>query len=230
MPGYNHYPWCTCGWCYKSGLNGFSRRIPTSALEKDSALRKLATLGVTRSWTACFIRPTPCPVCGATVFYYQNVHGSRVFFNELGGTWPKHECTDRRRRQVSTHASVPATIVLRSLGEVQEIAELLGKAEHDAGAEYTDRYRELPPILYKVQEIFRHGFENFIEAQQVAPAYAEPLYLSFTSSKVTPTAGDLFSLQADQVSVFDWAGGLGRRFKYREITKELWTVRRSAGK
>jgi hypothetical protein len=35
-----------------------------------------------------------CPVCGATVFYYQNSFGSRVFFDDLGWPWPKHRCTD----------------------------------------------------------------------------------------------------------------------------------------
>ncbi|SFO95689.1 hypothetical protein SAMN04488060_0962 [Qipengyuania nanhaisediminis] len=35
-----------------------------------------------------------CPVCGASVFYYQNSFGSRVFFDDLGWPWPKHPCTD----------------------------------------------------------------------------------------------------------------------------------------
>jgi hypothetical protein len=42
-------------------------------------------------------RTTPnanCPECGAKVFYYENEHGSRVFFDELGPPWPKHPCTD----------------------------------------------------------------------------------------------------------------------------------------
>lgn len=36
-----------------------------------------------------------CPVCGKPVFYYQNEHNSRVFFDQLGPPWPKHACTDR---------------------------------------------------------------------------------------------------------------------------------------
>jgi hypothetical protein len=35
-----------------------------------------------------------CPVCNERVYYYQNAYGSRVFFNDLGWPWPKHECTD----------------------------------------------------------------------------------------------------------------------------------------
>jgi hypothetical protein len=35
-----------------------------------------------------------CPVCGATVYFYQSPYGGRVFFDELGPPWPKHPCTD----------------------------------------------------------------------------------------------------------------------------------------
>lgn len=35
-----------------------------------------------------------CPVCGATVFFYQSPLGGRVFFDALGPPWPKHPCTD----------------------------------------------------------------------------------------------------------------------------------------
>ena len=40
-----------------------------------------------------------CPVCGASVFYYQNRSGSRVFFDDLGWPWPKHPCTDNPAAQ-----------------------------------------------------------------------------------------------------------------------------------
>ena len=35
-----------------------------------------------------------CPVCGASVFFYQSPYGARVFFDELGPPWRKHPCTD----------------------------------------------------------------------------------------------------------------------------------------
>jgi hypothetical protein len=44
---------------------------------------------------AAYVNPNAkCPVCSRPVFYYQNEHGSRVFFNELGWPWEKHPCTD----------------------------------------------------------------------------------------------------------------------------------------
>ncbi len=36
-----------------------------------------------------------CPLCGAAVFFYQSPHGGRVFFDDLGPPWPKHQpCTN----------------------------------------------------------------------------------------------------------------------------------------
>src|SRR5260221_9367601 len=43
-----------------------------------------------------------CPVCGASVFFYQSPHNGRVFFDELGPPWPKHPCTDNPQLSVYT--------------------------------------------------------------------------------------------------------------------------------
>lgn len=40
------------------------------------------------------IWPTKCPKCGARVLFYRNAVGSKVYFDELGGDWPQHPCTD----------------------------------------------------------------------------------------------------------------------------------------
>ena len=36
--------------------------------------------------------PTRCKYCGERVFYYANEYGSKVYFDNLGGTWPIHKC------------------------------------------------------------------------------------------------------------------------------------------
>jgi hypothetical protein len=48
-----------------------------------------------------FTHPTTCPVCDQTCFFYQNHHGSKVFFDSLGPPWPKHACTSPDRKPVS---------------------------------------------------------------------------------------------------------------------------------
>lgn len=56
--------------------------------------------------TARYLNPNArCPVCGDPVFYYQNEHGSRVFFDEVGPPWPKHQCTSQC--EISARAVAP---------------------------------------------------------------------------------------------------------------------------
>lgn len=87
MPGYNHYSWCTCGWCVKDG-GGFTITIAAPAMPWR------------RTATTCdsYIDPNAiCPVCGTEVFFYQSPFGGRVFFDHLGPPWPKHPCTDTQQ-------------------------------------------------------------------------------------------------------------------------------------
>ena len=54
----------------------------------------------TRAAFSSYLNPNArCPVCGASVFFYQSPHGGRVFFDELGPPWPKHPCTDNAYAQ-----------------------------------------------------------------------------------------------------------------------------------
>lgn len=40
-----------------------------------------------------FVNPnTKCPICGASVFYYESPYGGKVYFDSLGPPWPKHPC------------------------------------------------------------------------------------------------------------------------------------------
>lgn len=53
-----------------------------------------------------FTHPTRCPVCGADVFFVECPNGGRVFFNELGWPWEKHQCTDSRQHAQPTPSTV----------------------------------------------------------------------------------------------------------------------------
>lgn len=59
-----------------------------------------------------------CPVCGQSVYFYANEHGSRVFFDELGKPWAKHPCTDNGR---PASGSVHARPASRPIAEIKEI-------------------------------------------------------------------------------------------------------------
>ncbi len=90
---HNHGGNCTCGFggdghlgCGNLG-GGISRvRPPVITFGK---------LEFYKSYTSYVNPNAKCPVCDASVFFYQSPYGGRVFFDELGPPWPKHPCTDQ---------------------------------------------------------------------------------------------------------------------------------------
>ena len=44
------------------------------------------------SWCGSRTFQTNCPTCRAVVYYFSCDCGSRVFFDDLGGSWPRHDC------------------------------------------------------------------------------------------------------------------------------------------
>lgn len=66
--------------------------------QKASKLPKFESSGLSQDYyksVEAFTNPNAqCPVCGALVFYYEHVNGSKVYFEELGPPWTKHPCTD----------------------------------------------------------------------------------------------------------------------------------------
>jgi len=104
MGGYNHKPWCTCGWCVKSSSTFYTpspKKVKTvTKVIKDSYkwdyshIKRIET-------TQSFVNPNAkCPVCDEPVFFYQSPYGGKVFFDELHPPWTKHPCTDNKSKKV----------------------------------------------------------------------------------------------------------------------------------
>jgi len=90
---HNHPPNCPCNWGrginFSYGSNSISKN---NHIKENYAFKVLAVYPIYK-----FSETIPnafCPVCNAKVFFYQNIYGSRVFFDSLGKPWPKHPCTD----------------------------------------------------------------------------------------------------------------------------------------
>jgi hypothetical protein len=99
-------------------------------------------------WCAARTFPMHCRSCRADVFYFSCNCGSKVFFDDLGGDWPLHDCTDHIVKQVRVaieakyadrvaHRRKPkswvspivalepsGTEVVEDLGIVREVAEV----------------------------------------------------------------------------------------------------------
>jgi hypothetical protein len=217
MPGYNHYSWCMCGWCYKTGSNGYSRGQSHDVVDHQSAQRTVASTGANRSYSACFIVPNAkCPVCGESVYYYQNEHGSRVFFDELGWPWPKHPCTDNSSGvRFSLTSKVPR---IRPIEGVLEIARAAQQIDFDPAAKFRFAFGDSPWDLLSVIEVSRRGFENFVKAQSISPFLDEPVFVSFVSAKITPVVGEFFGFNGEEVSLLEADTLQQKRLKARLIS------------
>lgn len=88
---WNHSPYCTCGW---GGLGHLGVRASGTYTHHAYGSEYWWVPPITHTYES-YINPNAlCPVCGASVFFYQTPNGGRVFFDELGPPWPKHPCTD----------------------------------------------------------------------------------------------------------------------------------------
>jgi hypothetical protein len=218
MPGYNHYSWCTCGWCYKTGSGGYSAHPASPVFDVASASQHLARSGASRSWAACFINPNAsCPVCGERVFYYQNEYGSKVYFDDIPWPWPKHGCTDNlARASFVPHWKSPT---VRPSAEVIEIAEAARTIEFDPASRFRNRFGEDAWDILYVVEIVRNGFNNFIQAKAAAPSLNETVYIAFVSANVVPSVGEFFGLKGDEVSFLQLDTLEARRLRCKVISE-----------
>jgi|SRR5690554_516285 len=48
--------------------------------------------------------PTKCTKCYKEIFYHKDEYGGRVFFEDLGGGWEKHECDPDYSRNYTENA------------------------------------------------------------------------------------------------------------------------------
>lgn len=91
---WNHPANCNCGW---GGV--WHGNVPPKAGNSQVAVSNLHyILRGGESRFVSYVNPNAvCPICGASVFFYQSPNGGRVFFDDLGPPWPKHPCTDNPR-------------------------------------------------------------------------------------------------------------------------------------
>ena len=92
---WNHPADCNCGWGGDGqfgGFGGYGGGGGYSTFRSTSDGQVFEFPFITYP---SYVNPNArCPVCGASVYFYQSPYGGRVFFDELGPPWPKHPCTD----------------------------------------------------------------------------------------------------------------------------------------
>ena len=204
MTGYNHYPWCGCGWCDKSGISKIDRNQIKIDFSKADAERLLKGYGVTDFQSSCFVNPNAkCPVCGQGVYYYQNSFGSRVYFDDLGPPWPKHPCTDRNFQAEPLAGPSRFPPKPRPRGhkiEIVEALELLGDGPR------SQTTKAGIPLTWQCLEIVEVKAANdLIEicAKTLETLEQKKVWLQVESDALELRDGDVVSACATHLSIVD---------------------------
>ena len=222
MPGHNHYPWCTCGWCVKFGrgrsssANVMSPYAVRSYFDRYSARRFLQEHGAHRSSTACFVAPNArCPVCQEQVFYYQNAAGSRVFFDELSPPWSKHPCTDTSpRRSFRAPSSPPARRPRGLMLELLEAAQTVSDADLDTA---DDDPTEDTWVLAEIVSLTRTGWQITVLSEFIGSSDQRRASFEFDSASEVLKPGDIISVSDREISIFDLSAMKPSRYKFHNL-------------
>lgn len=169
-------------------------------MEIRDAERILRDQRASRGYSSCFVDPNAkCPVCKATVFYYENTRGSRVFFDDLGPPWPKHGCTDNPRLTVTWTSERPRSRQRGIRLELSEAATFVGI--YDGGRYHKSGY----PIDWQMIEIVaidRKGWEIFTTGRLIEMADEPMVYFSLTCPDDIIAVGDVVSGSFSAISAF----------------------------
>jgi hypothetical protein len=106
-----------------------------------------------------------CPVCDASVYFYQSPYGGRVFFDELGPPWPKHPCTDNP--VVRHHFSSAESRARFLVGETTQSSE----SDSEAGEQKEPAAAKAPPP---------------VTAPPRLAAWAEAGWMPFVVTRIVP--------------------------------------------
>lgn len=142
-----------------------------------------------------------CPVCGARVFFYQNDHGSRVFFDSLGPPWPKHPCTDQEQLRLPRAAASLQQPRLKELPDAtRKLLETILEDRADQGAPVLED--GWAPFIV-VRRSDRDG-TSFFTVRPLAGADAKRLRVSTAARPDLPTADETVYVRGLQLSFFSF--------------------------
>lgn len=108
---HNHSNHCTCGFGgigHKGKSHRHSKFVRSSKYSSRRTITPQSKLPRHQhNLFDYFSRTVPniiCKYCGDTIYYYENIYGSKVFFDELGPPWPKHDCYFIHEEDLQTKA------------------------------------------------------------------------------------------------------------------------------
>jgi len=160
-----------------------------------------------------------CPVCLASVYFYQSPHGGRVFFDELGPPWPKHPCTDNPdvRQHFATAESRSRFLVGSSY------AGTTGGSEDgytEAVQFYIPAYAGTTPGsedgLAAVEQETPDGAPRHESRPRHLPAWSEAGWMPFIVATIIPGP---YGIEA-KGKLFDSPGGSPLEFRVKQTSRD----------
>ena len=133
------------------------------------------------------------------MFYYENKHGSRVFFDDLGPPWPKHPCTDNSSRRIPALPKSDKLPTRRPLGLMQELvtnANIVGVLRGKIFG------RRVPSdwTLLIINSVERRGEENIAVAEYLDSLKGEIVQFTCFSSDPVFLPGNFISQKGKEFS------------------------------
>lgn len=142
--------------------------------------------------------------------FYQNEHGSRVFFDDLGPPWPKHPCTDNEPNRLGRQGSSDntASAILRAAEEKRR-ALLAGLPKIATDEPIQDDY--VAPLhtgdgwdrCVVKKRADRDGVCYFVVYNASDPA-SKSIRFSTVSRLDLPSAEETLYLKGDRMSFFSF--------------------------
>lgn len=138
------------------------------------------------------------------MFFYQNEHGSRVYFDELGPPWPKHPCTDHpvppRPRDLDDAPHVPWS---REDGEIERIAAWTDAAYLYPVSRFAGSYGHRPWTLGELLMRKKGTQGTFFVLRELRPGADRKLFMQARPLPRALREGSLVAWERGFVSFMD---------------------------
>lgn len=221
---------------YRTSMYGNTHRVEGHWVDRDEWFRSgnydatedyyrslLDSARVRNSRAARFVNPNAnCPVCGEPVFFYQNEHGSRVFFDELGPPWPKHPCTDnlnqahrRKGNAVAEHAEPHG----RDVDDVASIESWITSMPIDPQFEFEEKYRSKPWVTASIAKRIKGATGVFLVVDDLEWIPPKRRFLVCKTFPKSVREGTVIAINKHTLSFFDFATMAPREVDARRIAR-----------
>lgn len=189
------------------------------------ARSNLIDSGVGTSLASTYVNPNArCPVCDASVFYYQNKHGSRVYFDDLGPPWPKHPCTDTVEFDIgpSTESILP---IVRSDAQIASIREWLQITEFDF--ENSNSATQSPSAWAPYRLAWRGDWKrvSILILSRLSDGKPANLFLKVRNLPRTTRCGEIVFFRRNRISYLDISAARSAELQVERLSGHKGFVR-----